>query len=66
MTNRTIAPTMTTGPFMARGGVSESTLTVNSQEVTVGTCFQCEIIVVSEGVPTPFRSMPGCVTAVGE
>ena len=65
MTNMTIAPTMTTGPFMAQGGDGESNLSVNSQEVTVGTCFQCEIIVVSDGVPTPFRSMPGCVTSVG-
>ena len=66
MSDQTINPTVTTGPFIPQGGAGESTLTVNSQEVKVGTCFQCIITVIIDGMVTSFRSMPGCVTAVGE
>ena len=66
MSDQTIYPSVTTGPFIPKGRVGESTLTVNSQEVTVGTCFQCAITLISGSVPIQFRSMPGCVTAVGE
>ena len=59
---------MTSGPFIPQGrplpgGVGESTLTVNSQEVTAATCFQCVISTLGGG---NFRSKQGCVTAVGE
>ena len=58
----------TSGPFVPQGrplpsGVAESTLTVNSQEVTAATCFQCVISTLTGG---NFRSKQGCVTAVGE
>ena len=59
---------VTSGPFISQSrqvtvGVSESTLTVNSQEVTATTCFQCSISTVGSG---NFRSNQGCVTTVGE
>ena len=68
MSNRTISPSVTSGPFIPQGralpgGVGESTLTVNSQEVTAATCFQCVISTVGGG---NIRSNQGCVTAVGE
>ena len=68
MSNRTISPDETSGPFIPQGralpgGVGESTLTVNSQEVTATTCFQCVISTLGGG---NFRSNQGCVTAVGE
>ena len=68
MSNRSISPSVTSGPFIPQGrslpgGVGESTLTVNSQEVTVTTCFQCVISTLGGG---NIRSKQGCVTAVGE
>ena len=68
MSNRTISPQDTSGPFIPQGrvlpvGVGESTLTINSQEVTATTCFQCVILTLGGG---NFRSNQGCVTAVGE
>ena len=68
MSNRTISPEVTSGPFIPQGralpsGVGESTLTVNSQEVTETTCFQCVISTVGGD---NFRSKQGCVTPVGE
>ena len=68
MSDRTISPDETSGPFIPQGralpgGFSESTLTVNSQEVTATTCFQCSISTAGGG---NFRSKQGCVTAVGE
>ena len=57
-----VGPCMTTGSFIPQGGVGESTLTVNSQEVIEGTCLRCAIVSTSG----TFRSIPGCVTAVGE
>ena len=67
MSNRTIIPSLTSGPFIPQhrplpGGVGESTLTVNSQEVTAATCFQCVISTVDGN----FRSKQGCMTPVGE
>ena len=68
MSNRTISPDVTSGPFIPQGrplpgGFAESTLSVNSQEVTAATCFQCVITILGGGT---FRSNQGCVTAVGE
>ena len=68
MTNRTISPQDTSVSFIPQGrvlpgGVGESTLTVNSQEVTAITCFQCAISTLGGA---NFRSKQGCVTAVGE
>ena len=68
MSDRTISPDVTSGPFIPQGrplpgGVGESTLTVNSQEVTATTCFQCVILTIGGG---NFRSNQGCLTAVGE
>ena len=68
MPHRTISPSVTSGPFIPQGGplpggVGESTLTVNSSDVTVTTCFQC---VISTLGGSSFRSKLGCVTAVGE
>ena len=68
MSNRTISPDVASGPFIPQGrvlpsGVGESTLTVNSQEVTSTTCFQCVISTLGGG---NFRSNQGCVTAVGK
>ena len=68
MSDQTISPSVTSGPFMPQartlpGGVGESTLTVNSQDVTAATCFQCVISTVGGG---NIRSRQGCVTAVGE
>ena len=68
MPDRSISPDVTSGPFIPQGrplpgGVGESTLTVNSQEVTATTCFQCVISTIGGG---NFRSNQGCVTAVGE
>ena len=67
MSNRTIIPSVTSGPFIPQGrvlpgGVSESTLAVNSQEVTAATCFQC-VISTNDG---NFKSKQGCMTPVGE
>ena len=67
MSNQTITPGGTSGPFISQaraipGGVSESTLTVNSQDVTATTCFQCVIVTIGGN----FRSNQGCVTAIGE
>ena len=58
----------TSGPFVPQGmplpsGVGESTLTVNSSDVTAATCFQCVISTLGGG---NFRSKQGCMTAVGE
>ena len=68
MPDQTISHSVTRGPFIPQGrvlpgGVGESTLTVNSQEVTAATCFRCEILTLGGGI---FRSNQGCVTAVGE
>ena len=68
MSNRTISPDVTSGPFIPQGralpdGVGESTLTVDSSAVTATTCFQCVISTVGGG---NIRSKQGCVTAVGE
>ena len=68
MSNRTISPSETTGPFIPQsralpGGVGESTLTVDSSDVTAMTCFQCVIATVGGG---NFRSNQGCMTPVGE
>ena len=68
MSDRTISLDMTSGPFILQGRaipgeVGESTLTVNSQEVTAATCFQCVISTLGGG---DFRSKQGCVTAVGK
>lgn len=53
---------MTTGPFIYYYLVAESTLTVSSEEVREGTCFQCEIS-TSRGL---YTSKQSCVTAAGE
>ena len=68
MSDRLISPGETSGPFILQGRaipgeVGESTLNVNSQEVTAATCFQCSISTIGGG---NFRSKQGCVTAVGE
>ena len=68
MSDLTISPGVTSGPFIPQGralpgGVGESTLTVNSQEVTATTCFQCIILTIGGG---NIRSNQGCVTAVGK
>ena len=68
MSNRTIRPDVTSGPFIPQGralpgGVGESTITVNSQDVTEATCFQCVISTIGGG---NFRSNQGCMTPVGE
>ena len=68
LSDQTISPSVTCGPFIPQGRalpgrVGESTLTVNSQEVTAATCFQCVISTVGGG---SIRSKRGCVTAVGE
>ena len=68
ISDRTVSPSVTSGPFIPQGralpgGVSESTLTVNSQELTAATCFQCVISTVGGGSS---GSKQGCVTAVGE
>ena len=68
MSDRTIIPGETSGPFIPQGRalpgeVAESTITVNSQEVTATTCFQCVISTIGGG---NFRSNQGCVTALGE
>ena len=68
MSERTISPSETTGPFIPQsralpGGVGESTLTIDSSDVTAATCFQCAIVTVGGG---DIRSNQGCVTAVGE
>ena len=68
MSNRTISPDETSGPFIPQarllpGGSGESTLTINSQEVTATTCFQCAISTLGGD---NFRSKQGCVTIVGE
>ena len=68
MSDQTIGSTVTSGPFIPQGRalpgeVSESTLTVNSQELTATTCFQC---VISTVVGGNIGSKQGCVTAVGE
>ena len=68
MPDRTISPGVTSGPFVPQaralpGEVSESNLTVNSQEVTATTCFQCETSTIGGGI---FRSNQGCITAAGE
>ena len=68
MSDRTIRPDVTSGPFIPQGralldGVGESTLTVNSQEVTAATCFQCVISTIGG---SNIKSRQGCVTAVGE
>ena len=68
MSNRTIIPDVTSGPFISQGralpgGVGESTLTVNSQDVTETTCFQCVITTIGGG---DIGSRQGCITAVGE
>ena len=67
MSDRTITLGVTSGPFIPQGralpsGVGESTLTVNSQDVTATTCFQCVILTLGGN----FRNKQGCVTAVGE
>ena len=66
--DRSLRPDATSGPFIPQaralpGGVGESNLTVNSQEVTATTCFQCVISTLGGG---NFRSNQGCVTAVGK
>ena len=68
MSDQTVSPDVSSGPFIPQGrvlpgGVGESTLTVNSQEVTAATCFQCVISTIGGG---NFRSRVGCVTAFGE
>ena len=68
MSNRTISPSVTSGPFIPQGralpgGVAESTLTVNSQEVTATTCFRCVISIVGGD---NIASRQGCVIAVSE
>ena len=66
-----IRPEVTRGPFIPQGralpsGVGESTLTVNSQEVTVTTCFKCLIQTIDSRVFRNFRSNQGCVTVNGQ
>ena len=68
MSDRTISPSVTSGPFIPQrralpSGVGESSLTVNSQEVTAATCFQCVISTIGSG---NIGSKQGCVNAVGE
>ena len=68
MPDQIISPTVTSGPFIPQdralsGGVGESTLIVNSQEVTVATCFRCSISLTGGD---NILSNQGCVTAVGE
>ena len=68
MSNRTISPSVTSGPFIPQGralpgGVGESTLTINSGDVTEATCFQCVISTIGAG---NIGSKQGCVTADGE
>ena len=62
MMDQTIASSMSTGPFITQGGGAESTLTVNSSEVTNRTCFQC-LFTTGSG---PVTSRQGCLTPVGE
>ena len=68
MSDRTIRPDETSGPFIPQGralpgGVGESTLTVHSSDVTAATCFQCVISTIGGG---NIGSKQGCVTALGE
>lgn len=59
----TIGSSGGTGPFIRQGVFGESTLTVDSQNVRNGSCFQCEFTLADSSVQT---SKKGCVTAVGK
>ena len=65
-----IAPSVTAGPFIPStsllGEGAQSTLSVNSQNVENGTCFQCEITTGLGMEQRTFISRRGCVSAVGE
>ena len=59
----TIGSSGGTSPFIRQGMVGASTLTVDSQNVRSGSCFQCEFTLANGSVIT---SKKGCVTAIGK
>lgn len=59
----TISTSGGTGPFIRQGVIGETTLTVNSENIRNGSCFQCEFTLADDSV---LSSKKGCVTAVGK
>lgn len=57
-----VDPSTLMGNFVPRSSAGFSILTVNSQDIRNGTCFQCRITTLDGLFPSPM----GCVSAVGE